>query len=199
MNRNLLIIFPVLFSLSACQTTPGDAALKGGHVNQAAELYKQGAEQGNASAAMKLAYLLDDGKVNAVTYGVAGKWYIKACDLGSATGCHNAGVGYEYGSNGLSQNINAAGEYYLKAAESGYMQSQYNLASMHSNQYLSNDIEGLKWMTLARMNAKKCAQDPLCEWILNDPPSHHKNLRSRLSEKERATAEARAIEWLKDK
>jgi TPR repeat protein len=109
--------------------------------------------------------------------------------------CHNLGVGYEYGKGGLSQNYKLARSYYQKAAELGYMQSQYNLASLYSNQYFSDDVEGLKWMLIARDNARKCSSNSLCEWILNDPPGHLKKLRNRMSEQQVIQAEASASIW----
>src|SRR5258708_2928138 len=100
-----------------------------------------GSEQGDPAAALRLGFLLD-----------SGYWFRKACDLGSLPGCHNAGVAYESGKGRLDKDYSQARAYYLRAAERGYMQSQYNLASLYSNNYISppDDVEGLKWMLLAQ-------------------------------------------------
>lgn len=191
----LLIVLLCLFT--GCAHTPGDAALRAGHPEQAASLYKHGADQGDASAALKLGLLIEQGKVNNSEYGGAARWYERACELGSLPGCHNIGVSYEYGSNGAAKDIKKAHDGYLKAAERGYMQSQYNLASLYSNQLIEpqNDIEGYKWMTLAINAANQCKGQPLCDWILKDPPGHMTKLKSRLNADQINQAELLAKAW----
>jgi TPR repeat protein len=196
MLRTLLIAIPLAFSLAGCQTTPGDAAVRSGHPQQAAALYQKGAEQGDPKAALKLGLLIDAGEVSPNTYGSAGKWFKTGCELGNVPSCHNTGVAFEYGKNGLAQSYEHARSYYQKAAELGYMQSQYNLASLYSNQYFSDDVEGLKWMLIAQAIANKCSSNSLCQWIRNDPPGHQKKLRSRMSAEQLAAAEASASKWL---
>lgn len=156
-----------------------------------------GAEQGDALAAFKLCRLLDSGAMGQNDYGAAGQWCVKACELGHVIGCHNAGVGYEYGSMGLAKDYGLAKNFYLKAAERGYSFSQYNLGSMYANQYMSDDKEGYRWMMIARQSAADCAAkgDGTCQWLLEDPPGHVKRLAERLSERERKEIEAAARDW----
>lgn len=197
-NPALIVICTSLcLYFSGCAHTPGDAALRAGHPEEAATLYKAGAEQGDASAALKLGLILEDGQVKEDTFGSPASWYEKACKLGSDPGCHNAGVSYEYGKNGVNKDITKAYDYYLIAAERGYMQSQYNVASLYSNQYVQpqNDVEGLKWMLLAQNAARGCQNVPLCQWILNDPPGHKSKLKSRLTEDQVKYAKSLAISW----
>jgi hypothetical protein len=185
----------VLFIFAGCAHTPGDAAFRAGHPEQAASLYKQGADQGDPSAALKLGLLIEQEKINNENYGTAAKWYERACDLGSLPGCHNIGVSYEYGTNGVTKDIKKARDSYLKSAERGYMQSQYNLASLYANQYLENEVEGYMWMTLARKNAEQCRGQQLCDWILEDPPGHTAKLKSRLSTDQINRTESLANSW----
>jgi hypothetical protein len=195
LSISLSIVFLCLFV--GCAHTPGDAALRAGHPEQAASLYKQGADQGDPSAALKLGLLIEQGKVSNVNYGGAARWYERACELDSLPGCHNVGVSYEYGSNGVTKDIKKANDSYLKAAERGYMQSQYNLASLYANQYIEpqNNIEGYKWMLIARNAAQQCKDQPLCDWILKDPPGHMTKLKSRLSADQINQAESLAQSW----
>lgn len=198
--RNLtrsLILMSLCIYFAGCSHTPGDAALRAGHPENAAMLYKAGAEQGDASAALKLGLLLEEGRVKVDTFGSPASWYEKACKLGSQPGCHNVGVSYEYGKNGSNNDITKAYDYYLKAAERGYMQSQYNLASLYSNQYVQpgNDVEGYKWMLLAQEAAEKCQKVPLCQWLLDDPPGHKSKIKSRLTKDQVKQAESLAISW----
>jgi TPR repeat protein len=181
----------------ACSSVPGDAALRGGHPDQAAELYRRGAEQGDAAAALRLGLLVAEGRVSTSKYGESGTWYKRACELRSLPGCHNVGVSYEYGKNGLAKDLVEAQAYYSKAAAAGYMQSQYNLGSMYSNNYItpSNDIEGLKWLVLAQKAAAECKQEQLCQWILQDPPGHRRRLENRLSSAQQNEAHALAAQW----
>lgn len=143
-------------------------------------------EQGDPAAALRFGVLLE-----------SGDWFKKACDLGSLPGCHNAGVAYESGKSKLDKDYSQARAYYLRAAERGYMQSQYNLASLYSNNHISppDDVEGLKWMLLAQKSASQCKQDPLCAWALQDPPGHKQRLLSRLSSAQKENAESLAAEW----
>ena len=141
--------------------------------------------------------LIDKGEVGEDAYGSAGSWFKKASDLGSLAGCHNLGVAYEYGKNGMQKDYVQARAFYLRAAEAGYMQSQYNLGSMYSNNYVSppDDMEGLKWLLLAQMTAAKDPKLPLYEWVLKDPPGHKRRLEGRLSPAQQQEALRRAAEW----
>lgn len=197
----IMFIFLIFCFCIGCSHTPGDAALRGGHPEAAADLYLKGAEQGRADAALKLGLLLEDGVVSAPKYGTAVQWFLRACDLNEPAGCHNTGVAYEYGNLGASKDISKAYIYYLKAAEQGFMQAQYNLSSLYSNQYIQpgNDIEGYKWMLLAQNAAQKCINVPLCKWILQDPPNHKAKLKSRLTEDQVKEAEKLAASWRANK
>ncbi len=192
--RVLLLVLVVATLLSGCSTTPGDAARGSGHPEQAAELYRKGAEQGDPVAAFKLASMVEGGKVAAAQYGSAGSWYNKACLLGDTVGCHNAGVGYEYGNLGLEKDYEKARTSYQRAAERGYMQSQYNLGSLYSNLYFTNDVEGLRWLLASQAKAQECSSKPLCKWILEDPPGHIEVLRARMSPEQVREAESRTVQ-----
>jgi TPR repeat protein len=191
------VLASVLLAASGCSSVPGDAALRSGHPEQAADLYRRGAEQGDASAALRLGFLISEARVSASKYGEAGDWFKKACALGNLPACHNVGVAYEYGKNGLPKDYAESRNFYLKAAVEGYMQSQYNLASLSSNNYVTPpaDVEGLKWMLLAQMSADKCKQQPLCQWVLEDPPGHKGRLEGRLSGKQQQEARNLANQW----
>ena len=193
---NVLFILLSQFVIG-CAHTPGDAAFRAGHPKHAATLYAQGAKQGDSIAALKLGLLLEEGDVKTDDFGTPTFWYERACNLGSLPGCHNLGVSYEYGKNGVQADMMKAREFYLKAAERGYMQSQYNLASLYSNHYIepADDAEGYKWMLLAQQSAKKCEEVSICRWILEDPPGHKARLEGRLNKNQIKEAEALADSW----
>jgi len=191
------IFISLLIILSGCSQTPGDAAVRGGHTQAGADLYLQGAELGHADAALKLGLLLDEGRVSSPQYKTAAHWFKRACELGSVEGCHNTGVAYEEGKDGVAIDYMQASSYYRRAAEKGYMSSQYNLGSMYSNNYLTppDDGEGYMWMLLAERAARACSKDPLCQWVLRDPPGHRMKLKGRLSASQVKQAEALAASW----
>ena len=183
--------------LASCSTTPGEAAHRGGHLEQAADLYHRGAEQGDAVAALKLGLMVEAGEAHTDKFGTSGHWFIQACDLGDVLGCHNAGVGYEYGpegKGGLNKNLEKARDYYLRAAQRGYMQSQYNLGSLYANQYFPDDVEGLKWLLLSQKSARSCPSISICKWILDDSPGHIARLRQRMSPEFQILAERQAAD-----
>ncbi len=196
MNYKIFAVFilfiPIVIS---CSTTPGDAANRGGHPEQAADLYKQGADQGDKSAALKLGLLISEGKISTAKYGDAVKWFDRACDLGSNPGCHNSGNAYEYGQAGANKDFNKAREFSTIAAEKGYLQSQYNLGSLYSNQYINNDVEGLKWMLIAEKTANSCLKVPLCKWVQEDPPGHRAKLEGRMNQSQITKSKELANEW----
>ena len=173
--------------------TPGDAAVRSNQPQAAAKLYERGASQGDATAALKLGLLISEDRVT--DFGTAGSWFLKSCQLGNVVGCHNAGVGYEYAQHGLEMNYAEAARFYRVAAERGYMQSQYNLGSMYSNRYLSDDVEGLKWLLLSQRVANSCSNQPLCKWVLDDPPRHIDKLTERMSAADVDLAKTQAAAW----
>src|SRR5262245_5046077 len=180
MHKSIRLVWLLAVTVElGCSSTPGDAAARAGHPESAAKLYAQGASQGDAAAALKLGLLISNRRVTG--YGDAGSWFAKSCQLGEVVGCHNAGVGYEYAEHGLPMNYGEAASAYRKAAERGYMQSQYNLGSMYSNGYLNDDVEGLKWLLLSQKAANSCTGQPLCKWLLDDPPGHVAKLTTRMS------------------
>lgn len=164
MPTRLLLVIALLAPLG-CSSTPGDAAYRSNHPEKAADLYRRGAEQGDSDAALKLGLLLQEQTSLITEYGAAGQWFVKACDLSDVVGCHNAGVGFEYGKDGLRKDYDHARDYYEKAASRGYMQSQYNLGTLYSNQYFRDDVSGLMWLLAAQETTKTCASMPLCKWF----------------------------------
>jgi TPR repeat protein len=195
-SLSISLCFSLLFQLAACSEIPGDAAFRAGHYQAAADLYKKAAEEGNGLAALKLGLLVGY-YVSPETYGQAAEWYRTACDRGVLEGCHNLGVLYEYGNRGVVKDLKEAFRYYLLAAERGYMQSQYNLASMYSNDYIQprNDVEGYKWFLLAQKAAEKCRSRSVCKWVLDDSPHHGRTLQERLTVEDIRRARNLADQW----
>lgn len=197
--HNIRQISALLAAISlcvACSSTPGDAASRAGQFDTAAKLYRQGAEQGDGQAALKLGLLLL--KADLPHYGTPGSWFIRGCDLGELVACHNAGVGFEYAQQGLPKDYSKAHQYYLIAALKGYLPAEYNLGSLYANSYVSDDLEGLTWLLVSQRHAKNCLPNPGCKWILDDEPGHAARLKTRMSADQIVEAERKARRILQD-
>jgi TPR repeat protein len=70
-------------------------------------------------AALKLGFLIEDDASLSTDFGAAGRWFIRACEIGDDAGCHNAGVGFEYGKNGLTKSYDQARDYYQRRHHAG--------------------------------------------------------------------------------
>jgi hypothetical protein len=197
MNFRTIIFLIGVFSLfnGCASTTPGDAAYSSKHYKQAGNLYRQGAEMGDKNAALKLGLMLSENKISTPNYGSAVEWFIKACKLGSSAGCHNTGNAYEYAKMGAYKNYNIARKYYTIAAEKGFIQSQYNLGTLYANQYLNDDVKGLKWLFIAKKTADSCSNEPICQWVQKDPPKHQTKLMNRMNETQVINSKIQANDW----
>lgn len=82
----------------------------------------------------------------------------KACTLGNNYGCHKIGIAYNNGLYGLDKDYKRAKQWYLKAAEKGYIPSQQNIANLYAYRLLEglDDIEGYKWLILAEDATAQC-------------------------------------------
>src|SRR6185312_16120854 len=58
-------------ALAGCGVIPGDAALRLGQPEKAAEFYRRGAEHGDGDSALRLGMLIDKRQVSASVYGSA--------------------------------------------------------------------------------------------------------------------------------
>lgn len=162
----------------------------------AAELRRQ-ADQGNGGAALQLGNLLARNRVPAARYGNAADWYKRGCALNDLSACHNAGVSYEYGRNGVKVNSSEAANFYLKSAERAFLPSLLNLAILHADgRVISLDNrDGLKWMLVAQRAAAQCPDTPLCKQVLQDPKGYRARLEAPLSADERREARQLAERW----
>lgn len=162
----------------------------------AAELRQQ-AEKGNGGAALQLGNLLARNRVPSAKYGNAVDWYKKGCELNDLSACHNAGVSYEYGRNGVNVNSTEAANYYLKSAERAFLPSLLNLAILHADGRVTSldNRDGLKWMLVAQRAATQCPDTPICKLVLQDPKGYRSRLEAPLSAEERREARQLAERW----
>lgn len=162
----------------------------------AADLRQQ-ATKGNADAALQLGNLLARDRVPVAKYGNAVDWYKKSCALNNLSACHNAGVSYEHGRNGVKVNNTEAANYYLKSAERAFLPSLLNLAILHADGRVTSldNRDGLKWMLVAQKAAAQCPDKPMCKSVLEDRKGYRARLEAPLTADERREARQLAEQW----
>ena len=117
---------------------------------EAAKLYREEAEKGDALAQTRLAWQYREGKGVRQDFKQAAFWYQKAADQGYAEAQYNIGMMYYFG-NGVSQNYAQAAIWTRKAAEQGNADAQYNLGVMfRDGQGVQQDyVQAHFWFNLA--------------------------------------------------
>lgn len=155
------------------------------------------AEQGDGEAALQIGNMLTRGRIPVPRYGTPISWFKKGCALRNLPACHNVGVSYEQGRNGVSQDYAEATTYFLQAAERAFLPSMYNLAvlSAQSKIAMLDNREGLKWMLVAQKAAVQCPESPTCKTVTDDVNGYRKQLEGRLSSKEIRETYKLADDW----
>ena len=186
----------VLLSVLSLPATAAEAVDPRQDEKNAVELRQQ-ADKGNADAALRLGNLLARDRVPAVQYGNAVDWYKKGCALNNLSACHNVGVSYEYGRNGVKLNNTEAANYFLQSAERAFLPSLLNLAILHADGRVTalDNRDGLKWMLIAQKAATQCPDAPVCKLVLEDPKGYRKRLEASLNANERREARQLAEQW----
>lgn len=129
---------------------------------EAAELFLEAAEQGNAYAQYSIGYCYEKGTGTNQAYRMAVEWYKKAAEQGYADAQVNLGLCYENG-NGIPQNYAKAVEWYAKAAEQAHAVAQYNLGLCYfnGNGVLQNYAKAVEWFQKAAAQGYVDAQNLL--------------------------------------
>src|SRR6266542_355041 len=110
-----------------------NAADKNGDYATAFRLWRELAEQGDASAQANLGRMYRDGRGVSADQAEAVKWYRKAAEQGDARGQNSLGVMYANGRGGLQQDDTQAVKWYRKATEQSNALGQANLGFMYQN------------------------------------------------------------------
>ena len=97
---------------------------------QAAALYQQAADLGNARAAFNLALMHNNGELGEPDKHIVAKLYQQAADLGQASAVFNLAVMYDSGELGEPDKHKAA-KLYQQAADLGHANAAFNLALMY--------------------------------------------------------------------
>ena len=125
---------------------------------QAAVLFAEMADKGNAEAQHNMGMLLREGKGVEKDTKKAAQWFRKAADQGIADAQFNLGNMYEFGLS-LDQSFQYAAVWYEKAAKQGHPSAQTNLGVLYANgQGVGQDIvQAYVWFNLAAAQGVQAA------------------------------------------
>ena len=183
----------------SCSTTPGDAASRGGHFPQAAELYQKGVAQGDSLAAIKLADLYYYRPGLPEDHQKALVWYGKAVDLGNPTPIYWIGAIYRDGKNNVPRDVSEAQLWFERGAAIGQHYSMYDLADLHASGLAQpgDDVRGLMWLDAVTELARAFTpQNEGTQYVLRDPKSVRHRLEARMRESDIAKARSTAHDWV---
>jgi hypothetical protein len=118
------------------------------------------AEQGDASAQVRLGLMYSQGRGVPQNDTEAVKWYRAAAEQGNVTAQNTLGMRYYFG-DGVPESKAEAAKWYRLAAEQGKDNAQYNLGLMYANGegVPENYVEAYKWFNLAAAQGDKQAAE----------------------------------------
>jgi len=168
----------------AADFSVGYEAYQCGDYATALRIFRQLADQGDASAQFNLGLIYDKGQGVPQDYAVAVKWYRKAADQGNASAQYNLGLMYLNG-NGVTQDYGAAMRWYRKAVDQGHADAQFNLGVMYGNGWgVTQDyVQAHMWYNLAAARGQK------------DAGKWRDNLAEKMTPAQIAEAQKLAEEW----
>jgi len=149
-------LFVGVVTAHAADFDAGFKAYQRGDYDTALRIFRQLAEQGNASAQYNLGVMYLKGQGVAQDYTAAVRWYRKAADQNHAGAQDNLGVMYSQGW-GVTQDYAAALRWYRKAADQGDANAQLNLGVMYTfGRGVTQDyVQALMWYNLAAARGLK--------------------------------------------
>ena len=127
-----------------------NAAYTKGDYATALRLWRDLAEQGDASAQTSLGRMYRDGRGVSADQAEAVKWFRKAAEQGDAAAQANLGFMYGRG-RGVPKDDGQAVDWFRKAAEQGYALGQVNLGAMYQSGHgvPQDDQQAVEWFRKA--------------------------------------------------
>ncbi len=156
----------------------------GQNLKDAAQWFLRSATSGFAMAQFRLGTLYERGVGLKMDLARAKVWYTRAAEQGNVKAMHNLAV-LLAGRGGAKPDYPNAVHWFTQAAEHGLTDSQYNLAILYDNGMGApkDEKEAYKWLLLAAKSGDA------------EATSRRDVLKARLSEEDRAAAEAFAGSW----
>ena len=133
------------------QYQAGMEAINSGRISEGAELLRQSAEAGQASAQYRMAKLYERGQGVPRDLEQSRYWTEKAANGGNVKAMHDLAVFYAEGEGG-PQSYQGAVQWFRMAADYGLVDSQYNLGILYEQGLgvTENKAEALYWFRVAQ-------------------------------------------------
>ena len=151
----------------AADFSMGYEAYQRGDYATALRIFRQLAEQGDASAQYNLAFMYDNGRGVTQDYAEAMRWYRKAAGQGEASAQYNLGVIFFKG-QGVTQDYAEAMKWFRIAADQGHVRAQTGVGLIYDlGRGVTQDyVQAHMWYNLAAAQGQKDAgkwRDSLAE------------------------------------
>jgi len=163
----VVALFVGVVTAHAADFDAGFKAYQRGDFATALRIFRQLAEQGDASAQYNLGFMYDNGQGVSQDYAESMRWYSKAAYQGEATALYNLGVMFFKG-QGVTQNYGEAMKRFRIAADQGHVLAQTGLGIMYEEgKGITQDyVQAYMWYNLAAAQGQKEAgkwRDSLAE------------------------------------
>ena len=151
----------------AADFSMGYEAYQRGDYATALRIFRQLAEQGDASAQYNLAFMYDNGRGVTQDYAEAMRWYRKAAGQGEASAQYNLGVIFFKG-QGVTQDYAEAMKWFRIAADQGHVRAQTGVGLIYDlGRGVTQDyVQAHMWYNIAAAQGQKDAgkwRDSLAE------------------------------------
>lgn len=152
--------------LNIQQYQAGMEAINSGRITEGAELLRQSAESGQASAQYRMAKLYERGQGVPRDLEQSRYWTEKAANGGNVKAMHDLAVFYAEGEGG-PQSYQGAVQWFRMAADYGLVDSQYNLGILYEQGLgvTENKAEALYWFRVAQKLGDSAAASKVRELV----------------------------------
>jgi TPR repeat protein len=150
---------------------------------QALHWFEQAARQGHENALITLAWMYANGTGVDVDEDRARELYLQAARAGSAKAQYVVATMYRFAQYGAEKDIEAAVNWYLKAADQGMPTAQFALGKMlmEGKGVMQDDAAALQWLSLAHVNGSKRAEDYVKHLIKRMDPAVVQSIRDKMT------------------
>jgi len=163
----VVALFVGVVTAHAADFDAGFKAYQRGDFATALRIFRQLAEQGDASAQYNLAFMYDNGRGVTQDYAEAMRWYRKAAGQGEASAQYNLGVIFFKG-QGVTQDYAEAMKWFRIAADQGHVRAQTGVGLIYDlGRGVTQDyVQAHMWYNIAAAQGQKDAgkwRDSLAE------------------------------------
>jgi hypothetical protein len=150
---------------------------------QARSWFEKAIVQGHESATITLAWMYANGTGVEVDEQRARELYLEAARKGSAKAQYVVATMYRFAQYGLKKDMEAAVQWYVKAADQGMPTAQFALGKllMEGKGVMQDDAAALQWLSLAHVNGSKRAEDYIKHLIKRMDPAEVQLIRERMT------------------